>query len=155
VIARLSSHWWLFLIRGILAIVLAFAALAFPGAALLAVAVLFGAYAFVDGVVAIGTATRISHSDGRWGWLLFEGIIGILAGVFVFFYPFATVFALAFWVGALGRSSPGFWRSPPPSMPAATSRKSGYGCSPGSPRSSSGSPSFSCRRSDCSASSIC
>jgi uncharacterized membrane protein HdeD (DUF308 family) len=96
---RLSNHWWLFLIRGILAIVLGFAVLAFPGAALLATAILFGAYAFVDGVVAIWTAIRISHADKRWGWLLLEGIVGILASVFVFFYPFATVFALAFLLG--------------------------------------------------------
>ncbi|HYZ14829.1 MAG TPA: DUF308 domain-containing protein [Candidatus Acidoferrum sp.] len=99
-IERLSSHWWLFLIRGILAILLALAALAFPGAALVSIAILFGAYAFVDGVVAIWTATRISHTDNRWGWLLFEGIVGILAGVFTFFYPIATVFALAFLLGA-------------------------------------------------------
>lgn len=99
-IERLSSHWWLFLIRGILAILLALAALAFPGAALLSIAILFGAYAFVDGIVAIWTATRISHTENRWGWLLFEGIVGILAGVFTFFYPFATVFALAFLLGA-------------------------------------------------------
>jgi uncharacterized membrane protein HdeD (DUF308 family) len=99
VIARLSSHWWLFLIRGILAILLALAALAFPGAALFSIAILFGAYAFVDGVVAIWTATRISHTDSRWGWLIFEGIVGILAGVFTFFYPFATVFALAILLG--------------------------------------------------------
>ena len=99
-IERLSSHWWLFLVRGILAILLALAALAFPGAALLSIAILFGAYAFVDGIVAIWTATRIQHSDNRWGWLLFEGIVGILAGVFTFFYPIATVFALAFLLGA-------------------------------------------------------
>jgi len=58
------------LIRGILGILLAIAALAFPGAALLSIAILFGAYAFVDGVVAIWTATRISHGGRRWIWLL-------------------------------------------------------------------------------------
>jgi uncharacterized membrane protein HdeD (DUF308 family) len=100
VLERLASHWWLFLIRGVLAILLAIAALAFPGAALLSIAILFGAYAFVDGVVAIYTATKISHAEHRWGWLLAEGFLGIAAGVVTFFYPFATVLALAILLGA-------------------------------------------------------
>jgi uncharacterized membrane protein HdeD (DUF308 family) len=100
VLDRLASHWWLFLIRGILAILLAIAALAFPSAALLSIAILFGAYAFVDGIVAIVTATRLAHAGQRWGWLLVEGLLGIAAGVVTFFYPFATVFALAILLGA-------------------------------------------------------
>jgi uncharacterized membrane protein HdeD (DUF308 family) len=89
-----------FLIRGILAIALAIAALAFPGAALLSIAILFGAYAFVDGVVSIWGATRMAHGDRRWIWLLVEGLLGIAAGVVTFFYPLATVFALVLLLGA-------------------------------------------------------
>jgi uncharacterized membrane protein HdeD (DUF308 family) len=100
VFERLTSHWWLFLIRGILAILLALAALAFPGAALLSIAILFGAYAFVDGIVAIWTAIRMSHAQRRWLWLLIEGILGIAAGVVTFFYPLATVLALVILLGA-------------------------------------------------------
>jgi uncharacterized membrane protein HdeD (DUF308 family) len=100
VLERLASHWWLFLIRGVLAILLAIAALAFPGATLLSIAILFGAYAFVDGLVAIWTATRISHAESPWVWLLLEGFLGIAAGVVTFYSPFATAFALAFWLGA-------------------------------------------------------
>jgi uncharacterized membrane protein HdeD (DUF308 family) len=100
VLERLTSHWWLFLIRGTLAILLGLAALAFPGAALLSIAILFGAYAFVDGIVAFVTAIRLAHAGQRWGWLLFEGVLGVAAGVVTFFYPFATAFALAIFLGA-------------------------------------------------------
>lgn len=96
----LVSHWWLFLVRGILALAFAVACLVFPIAALWVIAVMFGIYAFVDGVVALIVAMRISHADSRWVWLLVEGVLGIVAGLFVFFYPWAAAFTLALLLGA-------------------------------------------------------
>jgi uncharacterized membrane protein HdeD (DUF308 family) len=97
---RLASHWWLFLIRGILAILFGIAVLVYPGAGLIAIAWIFAIYAFVDGIVALVTAVRMNHTDGRWGWLLFEGVVGIIAGAFAAWYPFAAAFALAWLLGA-------------------------------------------------------
>jgi uncharacterized membrane protein HdeD (DUF308 family) len=97
---RLVSHWWLFLIRGILALLFGIACLTFPIAALWVIAVLFGAYAFTDGIVALVASFRMTHSDGRWGWLLLEGILGIIAGIFVFFYPWNAAYVLALLLGA-------------------------------------------------------
>ncbi len=99
-IARVSSHWWLFLVRGILALLLGLTMPFFPGAAIFAIAVLFGAYAFVDGIVAIVAATRMSHAEGKWPWLIAEGVVGIAVGVITFFAPLATIVALAYVVGA-------------------------------------------------------
>ncbi len=98
-LVRLASHWWLFLIRGILARALGLAMPWFPGAAILTIAILFGAYAFVDGVVAVVAAVRMNHAEGRWPWLLGEGILGILVGVITFVSPLATIVALAYLVG--------------------------------------------------------
>ena len=99
-IARITSHWWLFLIRGILALALGLAMPWFPGAAIFAIAIVFGAYAFVDGVVAIMAAVRMNHAEGNWPWLIVEGIVGIAVGVITFFAPLATIVALAYLVGA-------------------------------------------------------
>jgi uncharacterized membrane protein HdeD (DUF308 family) len=99
-IARVASHWWLFLLRGILALALGIAIPFFPGAAIFAVAVLFGAYAFVDGIVAIAAAVRMGHTDGRWPWLVVEGVVGILVGLITFFAPLATIVGLAYLVCA-------------------------------------------------------
>ncbi|HZO95633.1 MAG TPA: HdeD family acid-resistance protein [Candidatus Baltobacteraceae bacterium] len=99
-IARLASHWWLFLIRGILALALGVAVPIFPGAAIVTIAILFGAYAFVDGIVAIAAAVRMNHAEGRWPWLLVEGVLGILVGLITFFWPLATIVALAYLAGA-------------------------------------------------------
>ncbi len=97
---RLASHWWLFLIRGALAVVFGILLLAFPAAGLWTIAILFGAYAFVDGVFALVAAIRMSHADRRWIWLLLEGIVGIVAGILVAVYPGIAVVTLALLLGA-------------------------------------------------------
>ena len=99
-IERIRSHWWLFLIRGILALLFGLAVLLYPGAGLVAIAWIFAIYAFVDGIVALATAIRMNHADGSWGGLLLEGILGIIAGIFAAVYPFAAAFALAWLLGA-------------------------------------------------------
>jgi uncharacterized membrane protein HdeD (DUF308 family) len=99
-IERIRSHWWLFLVRGILALLFGIAVLVYPGAGLLAIAWIFAIYAFVDGIVALVTAVRMNHADGNWGWLLFEGVLGIIAGIIAAVYPFAAAFALAWLLGA-------------------------------------------------------
>ena len=97
---RLASHWWVFLIRGLVALIFGIAVIAYPLAGLVVIAYLFGAYAFVDGIFAIVAGLRMAHEGGRWGWLLFEGILGILAGIVAFAYPGLTALTLAFLMGA-------------------------------------------------------
>lgn len=95
-IERVSSHWWLFLIRGLLALSLGIAMPLFPGAAIFTLAILFGAYAFVDGIVAIAAAIRMNHAGANWIWMLLEGILGILVGVVTYVYPGITVLWLVY-----------------------------------------------------------
>jgi uncharacterized membrane protein HdeD (DUF308 family) len=97
---RLVSHWWLFLIRGLLALAFGIALLAFPLAGLFVIAILFGAYAFVDGVLALVAATRMRHAGGSWGWLLLEGVVGIVAGICAALWPGLAVLTLAVLLGA-------------------------------------------------------
>jgi uncharacterized membrane protein HdeD (DUF308 family) len=99
-IAQLSSHWWLFLIRGILALILGILIPLFPGAAILTLAILFGAYALVDGAVALVTAIRMNHATNNWIWLLLEGVLGILVGVLTFVFPGLIALYLVFLFGA-------------------------------------------------------
>jgi uncharacterized membrane protein HdeD (DUF308 family) len=98
-IARLASHWWLFLIRGILAVALGILMPLFPGAAIFTIAILFGAYAFVDGIVAIAAAIRMNHADLNWIWLVVEGVLGIIVGALTFFYPGITALFLVYLFG--------------------------------------------------------
>ncbi len=63
-IAALAGNWWALLLRGVLAVLFGLVALFLPGLTLWALVLLFGAYAFVDGLGAIGSSYSAS-SEGR------------------------------------------------------------------------------------------
>lgn len=102
----LAKNWWTFTLRGIAAIVFGVLALLWPGITLLALIILFGAYAIVDGVLAIFAAIAprqrqdLPHARPWWAYLLW-GLLGIAAGIIAFLWPGITALALlyviAFW----------------------------------------------------------
>ena len=96
----LSRNWWTFLIRGIAAVIFGLLALAMPGIALVVLVLLFGAYAFVDGVFALIGAVRAAEAHERWAHLLFVGIFGVLVGAITFFFWQITAFALLYLIAA-------------------------------------------------------
>lgn len=96
----LSRNWWIVLLRGIAGVLFGLAALAWPGITLVALVLLFGSYAFVDGAFAIGAAfSRRARSD-RWWLLLVEGILGVGAGLVAWFMPNITALAMVYLVAA-------------------------------------------------------
>src|SRR5712692_3815154 len=87
-IGELPRHWWVVALRGLAAIVFGILAFIWPGVTLSVLVLLFGAYAIVDGVLALYTAVR---SDGKQIWApLLEGVVGIAAGLVAFFLPGLT-----------------------------------------------------------------
>ncbi|MGZ3497250.1 MAG: HdeD family acid-resistance protein [Vulcanimicrobiaceae bacterium] len=84
-IEALSSRWWLFLARGIAAILLAIVAFTRPGLALESLVIIFGAYAFVGGVLMFVAAASGAAGDRSWAILL-EGVIGIVLAFFIWSY---------------------------------------------------------------------
>ena len=94
----LAGNWWALLMRGIAAVLFGLAALAWPGVTLLVLIVIFGAYAMVDGVLAI--VAGIWGSEGSRWLLLAEGVLGVLAGLVVFFWPGMTALVLLFLISA-------------------------------------------------------
>ncbi|MBN9238622.1 MAG: hypothetical protein BGO97_02985 [Micrococcales bacterium 70-64] len=85
--------WWMLLLRGILAIIFGVIALLAPGAALVGIAIVYGAYAVVDGIAAIVHALQLRSTNPRWGWLLASGAVTALAGLAALVLPgFAGVF---------------------------------------------------------------
>jgi uncharacterized membrane protein HdeD (DUF308 family) len=93
-------HWWALALRGVVAILFGLLTFSVPGITLAVIVILFGAYAFVDGIVAIVSAVRAAHGHGRWGAFLVEGIVGILAGLVTFFMPILTLAVLVYLVAA-------------------------------------------------------
>lgn len=89
--ALLARNWWALAIRGAAAIVFAILAFALPSITLAVLVILFGAYAFVDGVFAIVSAIRALQGHRPWGSFLIEGIVGIVIGLITFFVPGVTL----------------------------------------------------------------
>ncbi len=96
----LARNWWSLVVRGIIGVVLGVIAFAWPGVTIGALVLLFGAYALIDGVVNIVGAVRAVESHERWGVLLLEGVVGILAAVVTVFWPAITLFALVYVIAA-------------------------------------------------------
>src|SRR2546427_5312964 len=69
----------MFLFRGIVAILFGILTLVWPKLSLTVLVLLFGIFAVVSGITAVAAALRNTREQG-WGLLLFEGIVGILAG---------------------------------------------------------------------------
>ena len=93
-IGELPRHWWVVALRGLAAIIFGILAFIWPGITLSVLILFFGAYAIVDGVLALYTAFR-ARGEHMWGPLL-EGILGIGAGLIAFFWPGITALALLY-----------------------------------------------------------
>ena len=85
----LARNWWTWLIRGIAAVIFGILAFLWPGPTIVAIGILFGAYALVDGVFAILATIRAAETHQRW-------------------WPFlaALVLALGLPIGARAASAP-------------------------------------------------
>ena len=93
----LAKNWWLLLLRGIAAIIFGLLAFAWPGLTLLTLILFFGAFALVDGVLAICGAIAGGVPGSRW-WLAVVGLLGIAAGLLTFLTPGLTALALLFFI---------------------------------------------------------
>jgi uncharacterized membrane protein HdeD (DUF308 family) len=96
----LARNWWAIALRGALAIVFGVVALALPGVTMLSLALVFGAYAVVDGVLAIVAAMRSARSHERWALLALEGLVDIAAGVLALLWPGLTILIFVLIVAA-------------------------------------------------------
>jgi len=92
----LTRNWWALALRGILAILLGLAAIVLPGVTLAVLITLFGAYAVVDGVLAMIAGVRAAERHERWWSPVLKGLAGIAAGVMAFIWPALTALALLY-----------------------------------------------------------
>src|SRR4051794_29939013 len=92
----LVQNWWLVLLRGIAGILFGVLTFIAPDISLAVLVLLFGAYSFVDGVLAIISAIRWRGEIDRWWVILLEGLAGIGAGLITLFWPGITTLALLF-----------------------------------------------------------
>lgn len=98
-IDAISSKWWLFLLRGLAAIIVAIVAFVQPGAALLALTLVLGAYALIGGILAL-TAAFTGAGGDRWWALFLEGVIGVVVATLIWSWPIASALGFVYFVAA-------------------------------------------------------
>jgi uncharacterized membrane protein HdeD (DUF308 family) len=92
--ADLSRNWWVLALRGVLGILFGIGAFVWPGIALAALVLVFGAYAFVDGIFAVVAGIGMRRQIDRWWLIVLEGAAGIILGVLTFLSPGITALIL-------------------------------------------------------------
>jgi uncharacterized membrane protein HdeD (DUF308 family) len=102
----LSRYWWTTLLRGLVWILFGIVVFAMPGISLVTLTLMFGAFAFADGVANVVSAFGGRREYENWWVLLLAGLAGIIVGVLTFFSPGATALGLllfiAVWAIATG-----------------------------------------------------
>jgi uncharacterized membrane protein HdeD (DUF308 family) len=88
------------ILRGILAIILAIVAFSAPAKSLALILAFFGAYAFIDGIVALIGGFRASYGGKRYWPMILEGVLGLLVGIAAFASPMAVAFGLLIVIAA-------------------------------------------------------
>ncbi len=96
----LARNWWAVGLRGLAALIFGILTLVVPSITLIVLIAFFGAYALIDGVLAIYLAIRGREHNRNWGWLLVEGIAGVIIGILTFRWPLTTGLVLLFFIAA-------------------------------------------------------
>ncbi|MBV9785248.1 MAG: HdeD family acid-resistance protein [Acidisphaera sp.] len=96
----LAYNWWAVALRGVFAILFGLVALFLPGVTIASLVLLFAVYMLVDGLFAIVSAARAAAHHQRWGLLILEGVVDIIAGAVAFVLPAVTVFVFVTLLGA-------------------------------------------------------
>jgi uncharacterized membrane protein HdeD (DUF308 family) len=96
----LAQNWWAIVLRGVCAVLFGVSAFVWPGITLAVLILLYGAYALIEGVLAVAWAL-VGRHPGSFPWgVLLAGLAGVVVGVLTFFYPGLTALALLYLIAA-------------------------------------------------------
>ena len=98
--AALARNWWAMAIRGVVTILFGLAAFLLPFTTVASLVLLFAVYMLADGVFAIVAGVRAAARHERWGFLLVEGVVDLLAGAAALLVPGLTVLVVVSLLGA-------------------------------------------------------
>ena len=100
-LAELFRHnWWVLALRGLAAVLFGILAFIWPGITIFTLVLLFGAYALVNGILALVISFKGPRRIRRFGSLIFGGLISVAAGVIAFIWPGMTAFSLVIVIAA-------------------------------------------------------
>lgn len=96
----LVRNWWIVALRGVASILFGLITVVAPDISLAALVLVFGAFAFADGVLALLSVVRRRGASDRWWMLLLRGLAGVAAGVVTVLWPDLTTLALLYLIAA-------------------------------------------------------
>jgi uncharacterized membrane protein HdeD (DUF308 family) len=104
-VRRLADGWWVFLVRGLAAILFGLFTFSTPGVTLAVIIGFLAAWMLIDGVGTLYHAIKgPAERQGAWFWL--DGIVSILAAAAILFAPglasITLVYVVGFWTIAIG-----------------------------------------------------
>ena len=97
---KITHNWWLYAVRGLVAVLLGILAFTRPEQALQALVLVFGAFALVDGLFAMLAGIASYRYFERWWAVLLEGVAGVGIGLLTFFWPNITGLVLLYMIAA-------------------------------------------------------
>jgi uncharacterized membrane protein HdeD (DUF308 family) len=97
---ELARYWWVFILRGVLAIAFGVVAFISPPTTIAVLVFFFGVWALVDGAFHIAGAIQ-DRSQNRSFWLsVLEGAVSIIAGVLALVFPSAAALSILLLISA-------------------------------------------------------
>ena len=94
-----SKSWWLFLLKGILALSIGLIALIKPTIAFTSLVFILGIYMIIEGLIKIfGGLKASSKNSFFWVWLLISGAVSTAMGIFTFLNPTVTAITLIYFI---------------------------------------------------------
>jgi uncharacterized membrane protein HdeD (DUF308 family) len=89
-----TRTWGELLLRGLINVLFGVLAFIWPKITILVLVLLFGAYALIEGVMAFIEALRRRYE--HWQFVMFGGIISIIIGILILFWPEITALILVY-----------------------------------------------------------
>lgn len=93
-----TRTWSELLLRGLVNVLFGVLAFIWPKMTILILVLLFGAYALIEGVMAFIEALRRRYE--HWQFVMFGGIISIIIGILILFWPEITALILVYLIAA-------------------------------------------------------
>ena len=98
-LSLVGRDWWVYAVRGVAAIIFGTAALVWPLPTLAVLVIMFGAYAFVDGIAMLVALARGDVLARRHAWTTgLMGVLGIVIAVVTLVWPGITAMTLLYLV---------------------------------------------------------
>ena len=95
-----QRKWWLFLLRGLAAVLFGLLAIIWPELTVMTLVILFGAFVLVDGLFALLAGFVTVEGNPRWWALNIAGLLAVVIGVVTFIWPEITETVLLYFIAA-------------------------------------------------------